>query len=312
MAEAKEPYAVLGVPRTASDDEIRTAYRKLARKYHPDVNAGNPQAEERFKEVSAANDVLSDPAKRKLYDEFGDAALRSGFDANQARNYQRWAGGLGGGASHPASPFGGAASGGGVEFEFGDIFGDLFERGQRRSRGPQKGRDVVATVDIDLLQAIRGTEVQLRIPGRPEPVTVRIPPGADDGSKLKVPGQGSPGGGGNGNLMIETRVRPHPHFQRQGLDLQLKLPVSIDEAYNGATIEVPTPDGNVSLRIPSQSQQGDKLRLRGKGIQRGSERGDLYVELDVRLPDKANDALAEALKSANAAYSQPLRDGICL
>ncbi len=311
MAEAKDPYAVLGVARTATEDEIRKAYRKLARKYHPDVNAGNQEAEERFKEVSAANDVLSDPQKRKLYDEFGDAALRSGFDADQARSYQRWAGGMGGGA-HRASPFGGAASGGGVEFEFGDIFGDLFERGSRRSRGPQKGRDVVATVDIDLLQAIRGTEVQLRIPGRSEPVTVRIPPGADDGSKLKVSGQGSPGAGGNGDLLIETRVRPHPHFQRQGLDLQLKLPVSIDEAYNGASIEVPTPDGNVSLRVPPRSQQADKLRLRGKGIQRGSERGDLYVELDVRLPDKEDEALAEAMKSAKAAYSKPIRDGIRL
>ncbi len=312
MADAKDPYSVLGVSRTASEDEIRKAYRKLARKFHPDVNAGNKQAEERFKEVSAANDILSDPEKRKLYDEFGDAALRSGFDAEQARHYQRWAGGMGGASGQRPSPFGGAASGGGVEFEFGDIFGDLFERGQRRSRGPQKGRDVVATVDIDLMQAIRGTEVQLRIPGRAEPVTVRIPPGADDGSKLKVAGQGSPGPAGAGDLLIETRVRPHPYFQRHGLDLHLKLPVSIDEAYNGASIDVPTPDGHVSLRVPPQSQQSDKLRLRGKGIQRGSDRGDLYVELDVRLPDKANDALAEALKSAKASYSTPLRDGIRL
>lgn len=312
MADAKDPYTVLGVPRSATDDEIRKAYRKLARKFHPDVNQGDKKAEERFKEISAANDILSDPEKRKLFDEFGEAATRSGFDADQARNYQRWAGGMGGGAQR-GSPFGGAAaSGGGVEFEFGDIFGDLFERGNRRSRGPQKGRDVVANVDIDLLDAIRGTEVQLRIPGRPEPVTVRIPPGADDGSKLKVSGQGSPGPAGNGDLLIETHVRPHPHFRREGLHLHLKLPVGIDEAYNGASIEVPTPDGNVSLRVPPRSQQGDKLRLRNKGIQRGSERGDLYVELDVKMPDKADEALAAALKSAKEAYSAPLRADIRL
>lgn len=312
MADAKDPYAVLGVSRGASDDEIRKAYRKLARKYHPDVNAGNKEAEERFKEISAANDILSDPEKRKLFDEFGEAATRSGFDAEQARNYQRWAGGMGGGGQRASSPFGGAAAGGGVEFEFGDVFGDLFERGSRRTRGPQKGRDVVATVDIDLLEAIRGTEVQLRIPGRSDPVTVRIPPGADDGSKLKVAGQGQPGAGGSGDLLIETRVRPHPHFTRHGLDLHLKLPLAIDEAYNGATIDVPTPDGNVGLRVPAQSQQGDKLRLRAKGIQRGSERGDLYVQLDIRMPDKASTELTEALKAAKASYSEPVRSGIRL
>lgn len=315
MADAKDPYTVLGVSRTASEDEIRKAYRKLARQYHPDVNAGNKEAEERFKEISAANDVLSDPEKRKLFDEFGEAALRGGFDAEQARNYQRWAGGMGGGGAHQRSsgPFGGAGgAGGGVEFEFGDIFGDLFERGNRRPRGPQKGRDVVATVDIDLPEAIRGTEVQLRIPGRSEPVTVRIPPGADTGSKLKVAGQGQPGPGGDGDLLIETRVRPHPYFTRQGLDLHLKLPVTIDEAYNGATIDVPTPDGNVSLRVPARSQQGDKLRLRAKGIQRGNERGNLYAQLDIRMPDKANEALSEALKSAKAAYSDSVRATIRL
>ncbi len=234
MADAKDLYAVLGVPRTASDDEIRSAYRKLARKFHPDVNQGDKKAEERFKEISAANDILGDRDKRKLYDEFGEASLRSGFDAEQARNYQKWAGGFGSGGGAYArgagggggNPFSGFQGGGGAqEFEFGDIFGDLFERGARKQRS-QRGRDVTASVDIDLIQAIRGSEVHLRIPGRDEPVTVRIPPGADDGSKLRVPGQGSPGASGQppGDLLIETQVRPHPYFRRSGLDLSVTLP----------------------------------------------------------------------------------------
>lgn len=318
MADGKDLYGVLGVPRSASDDEIRKAYRKLARKYHPDVNPGDKVAEEKFKELSSANDVLGDPTKRKLYDEFGEAALRSGFDADQARQYKRWAGGMGGAGGH-GSPFGGAShggsSGGGFEFEFGDIFGDIFDRGRGGARSqPRRGRDVTATVDIDLMQAIRGSEVHLRIPGRVEPVTVRIPPGADTGSKLRVAGQGSPGPGNTqpGDLLIETHVRPHKYFRRSGLDLSLELPVSLDEAYNGASIDVPTPDGMVSLRVPAKTQQGDRLRLKGKGIQRGQERGDLYVDVQIRMPDRMDEKVAEAIKSTNAAYTQGLRDDIRL
>lgn len=315
MSDGKDLYAVLGVSRSASDDEIRKAYRKLARKYHPDVNPGDKVAEDKFKELSSANDVLGDPEKRKLYDEFGDAATRSGFDAEQARQYKRWAGGMGGSA-HGGNPFAGA-QGGGVEFEFGDIFSDLFERGRgghSRTQQPRRGRDVTATVDIDLIQAIRGSEVHLRIPGRNEPVTVRIPPGADTGSKLRVQGQGSPGPNNApaGDLLIETVVRPHKYFRRSGLDLSLELPVTLDEAYNGANIDVPTPDGMVSLRIPARTQQGDRLRLKGKGIQRGSDRGDLYADVQIRMPDKADEALSEALKSSSAAYSKDLREDIRL
>jgi curved DNA-binding protein len=323
MSDIKDPYAVLGVPRTATDDEIRSAYRKLARKFHPDVNQGDKKAEERFKEISAANDVLGDAEKRKLFDEFGEASLRSGFDAEQARNYQKWAGGFGGGSGGGAgayargagggNPFGGFQGGGAQEFEFGDIFGDLFERGSRRQRS-QRGRDVTANVEIDLIQAIRGSEVQLRIPGRDDTVTVRIPPGADNGSKLRVPGGGSPGAAGHppGDLLIETVVRPHPYFRRSGLDLSVTLPVTLDEAYNGANVEVPTPDGMVNLRVPPHSQTGDRLRLKARGIQRGETRGDIYVDLQVRMPDKPDEKLAEALRNAKSAYSESLRDKIRL
>lgn len=315
MSDGKDLYAVLGISRSASDDDIRKAYRKLARKYHPDVNPGDKVAEEKFKEISSANDVLGDPEKRKLYDEFGEAALRSGFDAEQARQYKRWAGGMGGGGArgYGGNPFGGGA-GGNVEFEFGDIFGDLFERGRSGRAQPRRGRDVTATVDIDLMQAIRGSEVHLRIPGRNDPVTVRIPPGADTGSRLRVQGQGSPGPNNApaGDLLIETHVRPHKYFRRSGLDLSLDLPVTLDEAYNGASIDVPTPDGMVSLRVPPKTQQGDRLRLKAKGIQRGNERGDLYADIQIRMPDRMDDKVAEALKATNAAYTQGLRDDIRL
>ncbi len=145
-------------------------------------------------------------------------------------------------------------------------------------------------------------------------MTVRIPAGAEDGSRLVVKGRGAPGPGGAsaGDLIIETRVRPHPHFRREGLDLYLTLPVTLDEAYNGADVEVPTPDGPVKLRVPPRSQQGHRLRLRGKGVTRGSQRGDLYVTLDVRLPDRDEPELSEALRRGRSAYSEPVRKGIQL
>jgi curved DNA-binding protein len=312
MAE-KDLYSVLDVAKTASDEEIRRAYRKLARKLHPDLNPGNKAAEERFKEMSAAYDVLSDPEKRKLYDEFGHDGLRSGFDAEQARAYRSWQESPRGGGRPFSEQFADQFGGG---FDFGDLFGGM--SGFRA--GGMRGEDVVAVVELDLAKALEGTEVSLRLPssgargGPEEVVTVRIPPGAEDGSRLVVKGRGAPGSGKAppGDLIIETRVRPHPHFRREGLDLYLDLPVTLDEAYSGAEVDVPTPGGSVKLRIPERSQQGRKLRLRGKGVAKGAGRGDLYVILDVRLPEREDPALAEALRRARADYATPVREGISL
>ncbi len=377
MAEEKDLYAVLGVSKGASADELRRSYRRLARKYHPDVNPGDKQAEERFKEVSAAYDVLSDTDKRKLYDEFGMAGLREGFDPEKARAYQSWSRG------RAATGFGGGEPGFDFDFDVGDIFGDVFGGQQRRRAGePRRGHggDLLAVVEIDLAQAIRGSEVQLQVPaaktceacqgsgnelgskertcpecggsGRrqvvrgpmrmsavcptcggagvlrtpchscggsgkqveQQTVTVRIPPGADDGSRLRVPKRGEPGVGGGppGDLVIETRVRPHPHFRRQGLDLYLRLPVSLAEAYNGATVEVPTPTGTVKLKIPPRSQQGSEMRLRNKGVARGGQAGDLYVTLDVRVPEVDDEEVRHAVEAASRGYRRPLREGIAL
>jgi curved DNA-binding protein len=306
------PYAVLGVSRDASDDDVRSAYRKLAKRWHPDRAKGD---EARFKEVTAANDVLGDAERRKLYDEFGPDSLRSGFDADQARAYQQAArhpfGGGGGGFPHHAAPsdFGGGDFGGGDLGGLEDLFSQIY--GQSR-QGPRRGQDVRAVVDLDFMDAIRGAELQLRIGD--ESVKVRIPPGADDGSQLTVKGKGprGRGAGPRGDVLITTRVKPHPQLQRDGLDLTLTLPVTLDEAYNGAKVPVPTLDGPVKLEIPAHSQPGTRLRLRGKGVTRGKRRGDLYVVLELRLPDRHDATFADAARRARDLYSTPPRQGIQL
>ncbi len=286
----KDLYAVLGVGRQASADELRKAYRKIARETHPDVNPGNKKAEERFKEVSHAYDVLSDPDKRKRYDEFGMAGLAEGFDPEHARAYQRWSQGA-------------RRSPGSQHFEAVDLedllgglggLGDLFGGGPGRGpRGRAGAGDTEADVEVDFLDAVRGGEMRLEIPGRGA-VTVKIPAGSEDGSRIRLRGQGRPGAPGQpaGNLTLHLRVRPHPFFRRSGANLELDLPVSLPELVLGAEVEVPTPDGPVRMRIPKRSQSGQKLRVRGKGafLRGKSERGDLYVTLQAQVPGGAVDA----------------------
>jgi DnaJ-class molecular chaperone len=296
-------YETLGVKREASVEDIRKAYRKLAKKHHPDINPGNQASEDRFKAVSAAYEVLSDPKRRADYDEFGDAALQSGFDPAKAREYARWQE-----RRTASSGFAGGGFGGGsgpVEFDFAELF--------NRRRGPGRGQDIHATFQMDLRQAVEGAEVSIDVPEQGT-VRVRIPPGAETGSVIRLPGKGAPGprGGPPGDLVIETEVRPHPLIRRDGLDLYLTLPVTLDEAYNGASVDVPTFEGTVVLKIPPRSQNHARLRLRGKGIERKSTRGDLFVELDIRMPDRADDALAAALRAASALYSRPVREELTL
>lgn len=295
---AESLYETLGVAKGATPDAIRSAYRKLARKHHPDVNPGDKKAEERFKGISAAYEVLSDEKKRAAYDEFGDASLQGGFDPAKAREYAKWQG-----SRQRAQSFEGE---GPYEFDFSELF-------NRQPRGPRRGADLHATIAIELRQAIEGAEFSADIPGQGA-VRVRIPRGADTGSTLRVPGKGAPGAGGGppGDLVIETVVQPHPHVRREGLDLYLALPVTLDEAYSGATIDVPTFDGTVALKVPPRSQHGTKLRLRGKGVPKKDTRGDLIVELGVRMPDREDAVLAEALRASTAAYSKPVREDVKL
>jgi len=296
---AETLYEVLGVPKDAKPDAIRSAYRKLARKHHPDVNPGDKKAEERFKRIATAYEVLSDDKRRAAYDEFGDESLQGGFDPDKAREYARWQRTR---QQQRATHF----EGGPVEFDFGELFGG-------RRGGPRRGQDLYATVAMDLREAIHGAEVSLELPEQGA-VRVRIPPGADTGSTIRLPGKGAPGAGGGppGDLVIETAVRPHPHLRRDGLDLHLTMPVTLDEAYSGASIDLPTFDGTVVLKVPPRSQNGAKLRLRGKGVARKDTRGDLIVELDVRMPDRTDPALADALRAARDAYSAPVREELKL
>jgi DnaJ-class molecular chaperone len=229
---AETLYEILGVPKSANADDIRKAYRKLARRHHPDVNPENKTAEDTFKRVSAAYEVLSDDKKRAAYDEFGDESLAGGFDADKARAYTQWQDTR----QRRTTGF----DDGPIEFDLSELF--------NRTRGPGRGPDLHAKVQMDLRQAIEGAEVSLELPNQGT-VRVRIPPGADDGSIIRIAGKGAPGtrGGPPGDLVIETAVRPHPLLRREDLDLYLTLPVTLDEAYNGASVEVPTFDGPVML-----------------------------------------------------------------
>ena len=300
---AEDFYAVLGVPKDADAATIKKQYRKLARDLHPDKNPGDKAKETKFKSVNHAYETLHDDKKRKLYDEFGEEAVREGFDAEKARAYKQWqsragnggGGGFrgGGGAVNLEDLFSGSVPGGSAGG--GDPFADLFGRQQRR-RGPQKGRDFEQEITVDFVSAVRGTSLQLRNPSAPEPVTVRIPPGAAEGSRVRIKGQGaaSPNSGPNGDLILVIHVEEHALFTRDGDDLTLEVPITTSEAIKGAKVKVPTFDGDVTVKVPPGTQSGTKLRLRGKGVVRkGREPGDLYARFMVHVPTGSDEKLQE-------------------
>jgi len=308
----RNPYEVLGVARDADADAIRKAYRRLARKFHPDVNPGDAKAEERFKEISEAYAVLSDEEKRRNYDEFGEVSLEGGFDPEAARRAREAFGARFGGGFGPGPGGGGAFSFGDEPFEFGDLedlLGRLRGTGHRR-RGTRglRGQDLEATLELDFLEAARGGEKRLTLqvpdPGgfpRTETVTIRIPPGVADGGRIRLRGKGGPGigGGPRGDLLATVRVRPHPVFRREGLDLHVTVPITVTEAVRGAKVEVPTLEGRATVTIPPGSDGGRRLRLRGKGVRDpgGGPPGDLYVTLQIRVPRNLD---AEALEKLEA------------
>ena len=293
----RDLYAVLGVARGADEGAIRKAYRQLARRYHPDVNPEDKAAEDRFKEISHAYDVLSDPEKRRNYDEFGEVSFQGGFDAEKARRAREaFASRFGPGGPQDFAGFEGEGS---ERVEFGgldDLFGDLFSRrGWGDVRRERKGTDLEAELELDFVDAARGGEQRLQIARpaadgslRQESVTVRIPPGVADGGRIRLRGKGAEGRGGAppGDLYARIRVRPHRYFRREGRDLILDLPVTVSEATLGAKVEVPTLEGRVTLTIPPGTDSGAKLRLRGKGVPHpsGGAAGDLYVIVQIRVP----------------------------
>jgi DnaJ-class molecular chaperone len=291
------------VARDADEEAIRTAYRKLARELHPDVNPGDPVAEDRFKEVSEAYAMLSDPTRRRAYDEFGEIALDPNFDAERAREAGQAFGGGGGFGGFGRGP--GAGGFGGLD----DLFSGLFSRGAGRggfggTRPRRAGPDVEAELELDFLEAALGGEKRLTI-SRPsaaggsqqQTVTVRIPPGVADRGRIRLRGKGGEGIGGGppGDLVARIRVRPHPVFRREGRDLYVDVPITVREAILGSKVEIPTLVGSASVSIPPGTDGGSKLRLRGKGVPHPSGRsaGDLYVVVQIKVP-RGLDAAAKA------------------
>jgi curved DNA-binding protein len=307
-------YEELGVSRSATAAEIKKAYRKLAGELHPDKNPGNKKAEARFKVVNRAHQVLSDEKKRQLYDEFGEDALREGFDADAARAYRNARAGRGrypgGGGVNIEDLFSGNMPGG-ASGGFGDMLGDLFG-GRGRRGGPARGSDLASEVEVDFVSAIRGAELELRMQSGGEPVKVRVPPGAGDGDRVRIAGHGAPGamGGPAGDLIVTIRVGAHPHFERSGLDLSLDLPITAAEAYRGAKVRVPTLEGSVTLTVPKHAQSGQVARLKGKGVKRQNQQGDLYVRFAIRLPTKESAAVEKAIDALEAAMEGDVREGI--
>ena len=287
-----DPYKILGVARDASADDIRRAYRKLAKKHHPDLNPGDAKAEATFKDVSAANEILSDPDKRAKFDR-GEIDA-SGQEQAPRPSYRDYA------QSEPGRRYGrpGAAAGNWSAEDLGDIFGGMFnEAGPRRGAAdfPIRGEDEHYTLTTPFLDAILGATQRLTLPdGRT--LDVKIPPGTEDGQVLRLRTQGGAGwnGGPAGDALIEIRVTPHPYFRRDGRDIRLDLPVTLQEAVLGGPVEVVTPAGPVRMRVPPGADSGTELRLRGRGVPaHGSQpAGDLYATLRVVIgkPDAALEA----------------------
>ncbi|RKH55024.1 DnaJ C-terminal domain-containing protein [Corallococcus llansteffanensis] len=337
---ADDYYQILGVPRTASADEIKKAFRKLARQHHPDVNPGDKSAEEKFKRINSAFEVLSDPKKRPLYDEFGEDAEKIGFDEKKATAYRQY----------------------------------------RAAQAAERGDDLTTRVQISLAEAVSGTErtLSLQRPGRcgkchgeghtgklvtcptcngtgrarrggavfggsgvcptcrgsgraPETctqcggngiqeettrLTVKIPAGVLTGSKVRLAGQGAAGvhGGPPGDLYIETEVAEHPLVRREGDDLYLDLPVTVSEALLGGEVRVPTFQGEVTLKVPPGSQSGRKMRLKGRGVPslRGGAPGDMYLLLQVKVPEEATDEVRAAAETLARAYRGDVRRELTL
>jgi DnaJ-class molecular chaperone len=297
----KDPYEILGIARTASPEDIRKAYRRLAKKLHPDLNPGNKESEERFKELSAANELLADPDKRQRFDS-GEIDA-SGVERTRQRFYKDFAAEAP--AGHPyenRSGFADFADG-------GDIFAELFRR-QGRDAGRARGPDLHYRLSIEFLDAVNGGTKRLTLP-EGGTLDVKIPSGIQEGQILRLRGKGAPsmGEGEAGDAVVEISINPHRFFARHGADIHVDLPVTLAEAALGARIRVPTPTGSVMLTVPKGSNTGAVLRLKGKGVPRQGGHGDELVKLKVMLPAEPNPELEAFLTTwAPGASYDPRRD----
>lgn len=282
----KDYYKTLGVDKSASKDDIKKAFRKLAHQYHPDKNKGNKEAEQKFKDASEAYTVLSDDSKRAQYDQFGSAG--PGFNPNQ--------GGFGGfnGQGFGGFDFSqftqGGFNGQGVEFDLGDLFGEFFGGGRRR---PRKGRNITVDVQLTFKESIFGAEKDVSI--NKERLVVKIPPGIESGQGLRIPDKGEPGEGGKGDLIVRVWVKEHPVFRKQAFNLVMELPIKLTLALTGGTVEIETLEGKIEVKIPQGTSHGEILRVKGKGVPyesrggvfgTGGRRGDLLIVTHVAMPKK--------------------------
>jgi molecular chaperone DnaJ len=374
---AADFYKILGVSKGTSEEKIKKAYRKLARKWHPDINPGNKEAEKKFKEISEAYDCLGNKEKRALYDEFGEEGLQAGFDAEKARQYSQWKGFQQGEQRRDNQGFGQYQS---YEDVFGDIFGSGMGSSGFRSHSPAQGRDLQHDMTIDLVSALKGFETELSMQkaktcdvcggsgndpkstlstcaycggsgrldvaegpmhftkpcpqcqghgqtGKPcttcggsgqvqgiEKIRVVVPKGVKEGSKVRIAGKGETGssGGRPGDLYLIIHLKPHPFLKRTDDDLYMDVPVTVREAMAGGTIDIPTVDGPVKLKVPSGSQTGKVLRLKGKGATnlKTKTRGNLMVKLVVKVPHTEDPEILAAVQKMDGMYKEDVRGAI--
>jgi DnaJ-class molecular chaperone len=316
---ADDYYETLGVAKNASQADIQKAYRGLARKFHPDLNPNDKTAKEKFQKVQAAFDVLNDANKRELYDRYGSAFEQAGAgpppQGRQGRRTQQAPGGfeqadLGDFGDLFGQGFGGEASGGSP---FADLLGG-FRRAQAGGKGrrgkplEQPGADVASEIEIPFQTAIQGGKVDVgvqRSPDKTEHIEVKIPAGIQDGAKIRLRGQGGAGEGKApaGDLLLTIHVAAHPSFQRRGNDLIVRVPLTLAEAVAGAKVDVPSPHGTISLRIPPRTSSGARLRVRGQGVKlKDGTSGDLYAEVQIVLPPVIDDATAEVIRKLDEAH----------
>jgi DnaJ-class molecular chaperone len=315
---ADDYYATLGVSKSASAEDIRKAYRQLARKHHPDLNPDDPKAKEKFQQVQTAFDVLNDAKKREMYDRYGSA-------------YESMGGGRAGAGPRPWPGAGGPAGPEGVEINFEDLFGgaggggggsfaDLFKQFGQRGRGggrraapqPERGADLEHEHTVPIATAVLGGEAQIavrRSGGNVETIRVKIPAGIEDGKKIRLRDQGEAGaqGGPAGDILIRVRAAPHPHFRRSGKRLDVTVPISLVEALRGAKVDLPTPHGVITLKVPPGSSSGAKLRVKGHGVRGSGEPGDLYAELQIALPSSLTERDREQLAAVVEKYADDPR-----
>ena len=325
---AEDYYAVLGVSRSAAEEEIHKAYRQLARKHHPDLNPKDPKAKEKFQRIQSAFDVLNDPKKREMYDRYGPAfETMSGGPGGAGRGGGGWSGGGSPGVEiNFEDLFGGG--GGGGPFGGGGGFADLFKQFGKRNKAPRgaaasggsagaerqaAGLDLQHDLHVPFATAVLGGEAHVvvhRTDGRNESISVKIPVGIEDGKKIRLRGQGdsAPGGGPAGDLLIKVHVAPHPFFRRNGRQLEVTVPVTLAEALRGAKVDVPTPHGTISLTVPGGATSGTRLRVKGHGI-RGADgvAGDLFAELQISLPADMSSGDREQMAEIAGRYSQQPR-----